>query len=302
MSANPNLPTADDALKFGTGKEQTWLRIFWRRFRRSRPAIAGMLFIIVVTLSAIFAPFIAPYDPNTVNLRARDLPPSSITYLGTDELGRDVFSRLLYGSRVSLTVGFTSVIIYVSVGAVLGSIAGFFGGLADNVIMRIADVLLAFPFLLLAMTLAAVLGPSVINLIVVVCLLAWPVPARLIRGEILSIRERDYISAARATGASSSRIIFRHMIPNGIAPLVVQSTLAIAGVILAEAGLSYLGFGVRQPIPSWGNMLTSAQSITVLREYPWQWMPPGVMIFLTVLSINFVGDALRDALDPRLKQ
>lgn len=281
---------------------QSWGKVFWRRFRKSKPALLGITFLVVVTLSAILAPVLAPYNPNTVNLRARDLPPSAITPLGTDEVGRDVLSRLLYGSRVSLLVGFTSVAIYVVMGGVLGAVAGFFGGAVDNIIMRIADILLAFPFLLLALTLAAILGPSVTNLILVICLLAWPVPARLIRGEILSIRERDYIDASRATGASSTRIIFRHMIPNAIAPLVVQSTLAIATVILTEAGLSYLGFGVKQPIPSWGNMLSSAQSISVLQNFPWQWMPPGMMIFLTVLSINFVGDAMRDALDPRLKQ
>jgi peptide/nickel transport system permease protein len=294
--------TQDEILIHGLAeKELSWFAIFWKRFRRSKAALVSLVFLVIVAGMAIFAPFVSPYDPNAVNLRARNLAPSSITWLGTDEIGRDIFSRLVYGGRISLSVGLISVSIYVLIGGTLGAIAGFFGGAIDNLIMRIADVFLAFPFILLAITLASILGPSIENLIVVIIVLAWPVPARLIRGEILSVRERDYITAARATGANNLRIIFRHMVPNAFAPLVVQATLAVAGIVLAEASLSYLGFGVRPPTPSWGNMLASAQSITVLRTMPWQWMPPGFAIFLTVLSINFVGDALRDALDPRLK-
>jgi len=301
MSTETTASAASD--KFGTSTEtQTWLSIFWRRFRKSKPAIIGITFLGIVTLAAILAPVLAPFDPNAINLRAQNLPPSSITPLGTDEIGRDVLSRLLYGSRVSLMVGFSSVTVYVILGAFLGAMAGYFGGVVDNVIMRVADVFLAFPFLLLAITLAAIFGPSVGNLILLICFIAWPVPARLMRGQVLNLRELDFIDAARATGASPGRIIFRHMIPNAMAPMIVQASLAVGGIILLEAGLSFLGFGVKQPIPSWGNMLQGAQSITVLQNYPWQWMPSGIMIFLTVLSINFVGDALRDALDPRLKQ
>lgn len=302
MASLPTKPVTDGAILHGmTLEERTWLSIFWKRFRRSKAALVGITFLTLITVAAIFAPVLAPYDPNVINLTARNLPPSAMTLLGTDELGRDVLSRMLFGSRISLSVGLISVTIYIVLGGIVGAIAGFAGGIVDTIIMRIADVFLSFPFLLLALTLASILGPQLSNLIIVICLLAWPVPARLVRSEVLSIRERDYIEASRATGAQSARIIFRHMLPNAMAPLVVQSTLAIAGVILAEAGLSYLGFGVRPPTPSWGNMLSSAQSLTILKEYPWQWMVPGTMIFLTVLSINFVGDALRDALDPRLK-
>lgn len=302
MSLASQRAPQDDALIHGmTEKHRTALQVFWRRFRRSKPALFGLIFLLIVTLAALFAPQLAPFDPNAINLRAKDLAPSGITPLGTDDLGRDILSRMLYGGRVSLSVGLVSVGFYVVLGGLLGAVSGYFGGIVDNVIMRIADIFLSFPFLLIALTLAAILGPSIVNLIIVICCLAWPVPARLVRGEVLSIRERDFIAAAQATGASPWRIIFRHMIPNAFAPLVVQATLAVGGVILTESALSYLGFGVRPPTPSWGNMLAAAQAITVLRERPWQWMPPGFAIFLTILSINFVGDALRDALDPRLK-
>lgn len=302
MALQPEAPQQQDAFFQGmTETRATWLRVFWRRFRRNKLALIGLTILIILSLSSILAPVIAPFDPEAINLRAKNLPPDGTTLLGTDELGRDVLTRLLYGGRVSLMVAVLSVSIYVVVGGTLGALAGFFGGKVDNAIMRMADVILAFPFLLLALTIAAIRGPSVSNLIIAICVLAWPVPARLVRAEFLSLREREFVEAARATGASPLRIITRHMIPHALFPIIVQATLAVAGVILVEAALSYLGFGVKPGTPSWGNMLSSAQSITILREMPWQWIPPGVTIFLTVLSINFVGDALRDALDPRLK-
>lgn len=273
----------------------------WRRLRRNRRAMLGLYILMVLTLSAIFAPQIAQHDQNEPNMARTERPPSRDHWLGTDELGRDVFARLLYGGRVSLTVGLVAVSIYLSIGVVLGSIAGYYGGTVDNVIMRITDIFLVIPFFPLALTMAAVLGPSVYNTMIIIGLLAWTGICRLVRGEFLTLRKRDYVEAAIAEGASDARIIFRHILPNAMAPIVVAATLGVAGAILSEAGLSFLGLGVQQPVPSWGNMLSSAISLRVLMLRPWLWLPPGLIIFIAVLAVNLLGDGLRDALDPRLK-
>ncbi|MDQ3780559.1 MAG: ABC transporter permease [Chloroflexota bacterium] len=272
----------------------------WSRFRQHRLALAGTLLLVVLTLSAIAAPLLTGYPPNAIDLLALQQPPSSRHWLGTDAAGRDILSRLLYAGRVSLSVGLVAVSIYVVTGVILGGIAGFYGGWVESIVMRLADMVLSFPAIVLIITIVSVLGPSIYNVMLVIGLLGWPPIARLVRGDFLSLREREFVLAARAIGAPNGRIIFQHVMPNAAAPVIVAATFGIAQAILLEAGLSFLGLGVQPPTSSWGNMLKDAQSITVLESMPWLWLPPGAMIALAVLSINFLGDGLRDALDPHL--
>ncbi|MGB4605968.1 MAG: oligopeptide ABC transporter permease [Limnochordia bacterium] len=271
----------------------------WRRFRRNRLAVAGLVVLILFVLSAIFAPWLAKHDPNRNNLRERNQPPSREHPLGTDDMGRDILARTLYGGRISLTVGLVSVGISLSIGLILGSLAGFFGGMVDTLIMRLADIFYSFPFLILAITIAAIFGPSIYNTMIILGVLSWPGPARLLRAEFLKLKTTDFVTAATGIGASPARIMFRHILPNAFSPLLVSATLGVASSILSEAGLSFLGLGVPPPAPSWGNMLNRARPLHILANMPWMWVPPGFAIFVVVLAINFVGDGLRDAFDPR---
>jgi peptide/nickel transport system permease protein len=272
---------------------------FWRRFIRHRLALIGFVALITLTVAAIFAPVLTRYEPVSIDLSASHQSPSSEHWLGTDATGRDVFSRIIYAGRVSLLVGIAAVAINVAIGVALGAVAGYFGGVVDSVVMRFTDVILSFPSLIIIMTVVAALGASVLNIILVLGLLNWPAIARLLRGELLSLREREFILAAKAIGVPSGQVIVRHLLPNAVATVIVAATFGVANVILLEAGLSFLGLGVQPPTPSWGNMLNDAQSVTVLSSMPWLWIPAGAMIAITVLSINFIGDSLRDALDPR---
>jgi peptide/nickel transport system permease protein len=273
----------------------------WRRFRRHRLALIGTSVLLILAIGAIAAPLIASHGPYSIDLRAYRTGPSGNHWLGTDSAGRDVFSRLLHAGRVSLSVGLFAVSIYTAIGIALGSLAGYYGGWVDSLVMRMADVFLSFPSLIIIITLASVLGPSIYNVMLAIGLLGWPPIARLLRGELLSLREREFVLGARASGCGGARLVFRHLLPNAMAPVIVAATFGIAYAILIEAGLSFLGLGVQPPTPSWGNMLTDAQSLTVLESMPWLWLPPGIMIALAVLSINFIGDGLRDALDPYLQ-
>jgi peptide/nickel transport system permease protein len=273
----------------------------WRRFRRHRLAMIGLAILLALVFASLFAPWLTQYSETAVDLSAYRLGPDSDHWLGTDTAGRDVYTRLLYAGRVSLSVGLVAVSIYTAIGVVLGALAGYFGGWVDSVIMRMADVVLSFPTLIIIITLASVLGPSIYNVMLAIGLLGWPPIARLLRGQLLSLRETEFIIGARAVGCSDKRLIFRHLLPNAMAPVLVAATFGIAYAILIEAGLSFLGLGVQPPTPSWGNMLTDAQQLTVLESMPWLWLPPGLMIALAVLSINFIGDGLRDALDPYLQ-
>jgi peptide/nickel transport system permease protein len=272
----------------------------WQRFRRHRIALVGALILLVLTAGAVAAPVIAANDPYKVDISAYRTGPAANHPLGTDSSGRDVFSRLLYAGRVSLSVGLVAVAIYTLIGVILGAFSGFYGGWLDSFVMRLADIVLSFPALILIITIVSVLGPSIYNIMIVIGLLGWPPIARIVRALFLSLREREFVLASRTVGASNGRIIFRHMLPNALAPVIVAATFGIANAILLEAGLSFLGLGVQPPTPSWGNMLKDAQSLTVLESMPWLWIPPGTMIALAVLSINFLGDGLRDALDPNL--
>lgn len=262
----------------------------------------GLYILIILTLSSVFAPRLSPHGRDQPDMLMAEQAPSQEHWLGTDELGRDVFTRLMYGGRISLTVGLVAVSIYMVIGVILGAVSGFYGGVVDNLIMRFTDVVMVVPFFPLALTMAAVLKPSVYNTMIIIGLLGWTGICRLVRGEFLTLRKRDFVEAAHAEGASDLRIIFRHILPNALAPIMVAATLGVAGAILSEAGLSFLGFGVQQPLPSWGNMLSSAISLRVLILQPWLWIPPGLIIFIAILAINLVGAGLRDALDPRLKQ
>ncbi|MDQ7032906.1 MAG: ABC transporter permease [Desulfonauticus sp.] len=254
----------------------------------------------IVALScflALFAPYIAPYDPTAINVKAIFLPPCSKYWLGTDGLGRDVFSRLVYGARISLWVGFLSVGISVSIGVVLGLVAGYFGGLVDEFIMRFVDIMLCFPSFFLILAVIAFLEPSLVNIMIVIGLTSWMGVARLIRAETMSLKNREFVLAARLNGASTARILFWHILPNGLSPVLVSATLGVASAILLESGLSFLGIGVQPPTPSWGNMLMEGKD--VLEVAPWLSIFPGLMILITVLGYNLLGEALRDILDPR---
>src|SRR5918997_228089 len=274
----------------------------WQRFRRHRVALVGAIILFVLSATPVGAPMLPGSDPYKVDISAYRQGPQAGHLLGTDSSGRDVLSRLLYAGRVSLSVGLVAVTIYTVIGVILGSISGFYGGQVDSVIMRLADVVLSFPSLILIITVVSLLGPGIYNIMLVIGLLGWPPIARIVRALFLSLREREFVLASRTVGVPNSRIIVRHILPNAIAPVIVASTFGIANAILLEAGLSFLGLGVQPPTPSWGNMLTDAQSLTVLESMPWLWIPPGTMIALAVLSINFIGDGLRDALDPHLVQ
>ena len=272
----------------------------WQRFRRHRVAMVGMVILVILTISAVGAPVVGRNDPYHTTLSLIRKPPSSAHWLGGDSSGRDVFARLIYAGRVSLSVGLVAVSIYTLIGLLLGALAGYYGGWVDSVIMRFADIILAFPSLIIIITVVSILGPSIYNVMLVIGLLGWPPMARILRSLFLTLRERDFIIASRTVGAPNSRIILKHLLPNALAPVIVAATFGIAQAILLEAGLSFLGLGVQPPTASWGNMLTDAQSLTVLESLPWLWIPPGIMIALAVLSINFIGDGLRDALDPYL--
>ena len=248
---------------------------------------------------AVFAELVAPYEPNRVDIKVILQPPSTEHVLGTDRAGRDVFSRLVFAARVSLSVGIVAVGIYIAIGLVLGGFAGLVGGRVDNIIMRITDVVLAFPTFILIVVIAGMIGPNIFNIMWIIGIFGWPGVARLVRGQVLVLRELDYVVASRALGASNARIILRHLLPNSIGPITVAATLGVAGAILTEAGLSFLGLGVQQPNASWGSMLSDAKEIAFLAEMPWMWVSPGVAVSLAVLSINFIGDGLRDAFDVR---
>jgi peptide/nickel transport system permease protein len=270
-----------------------------RAFSRHRLAVAGLVVIVLFALMAIFAPLVATHDPNHVDLLASSKGPNREHLLGTDDIGRDVFSRVVFGTRVSLSVGLVAVSIYIVIGTVLGAISGYYGGLVDAIIQRLTDTVMCFPGLIIIIAAVSIVGPSIYNVMIIIGLLTWPGICRLVRGEFLSLREREFVDAARAIGAGNARVIFLHVLPNTFAPITVAATFGVASAILTEAGLSFLGLGVQPPTPSWGNMINTAQSAAVLQQMPWLWIPAGIMIAISVLAINFIGDGLRDALDPR---
>ncbi len=269
-----------------------------RRFARNKLAMAGAGTVMALLLVAVFAPLLAPFEPTMINIDNILSPPGGEHMFGTDDLGRDVLSRMIYGSRISLSVGFVAVGISVCIGIVIGSLAGFFGGKVDAVLMRFVDVMLTFPTFFLILAVIAIVGPSIYMIMIIIGFTSWMDVSRLVRAEFLSLKERDFVLAARASGASNGRIIFRHILPNALSPVFVAATFGVAGAILVESGLSFLGLGVQPPDASWGNILTTGKNYI---EVAW-WLSlyPGLSILITVLSYNLIGEGLRDALDPRL--
>ena len=272
-------------------------RVFWDKYGL---LILGLIIVGTMSLAAMVSPFASPFDPDALDLDNILQPPSWPHIMGTDALGRDIFSRMLHGARISLWVGFVAVGIAISIGLVLGLVAGYFRGWVDEAIMRLVDVMLCFPSFFLILSVIAFLEPSLINIMIVIGLTSWMGVARLVRAETLSLRERDFIAASRIAGASSTRIIALHILPNALAPVLVSATLGVAGAILTESALSFLGLGVQPPTASWGNMLLEGKQ--VLEIAPWLSIFPGCAILITVLGYNLLGESLRDLLDPRLKQ
>jgi peptide/nickel transport system permease protein len=273
----------------------------WRRFARNRLSLVGLSIVGILIFCAVFAPHLSSYDPDTIdmNLIGTPVPPSLAHLFGTDVDGRDYFTRMLFGARISLEVGFSAMLVAVTFGTLYGAISGFFGGFIDAAMMRFVDMMLSFPTFFLILTIEALTNNfSIIVIMLVIGLLSWMGVARLVRGQILSLRERDFVSAARAIGAQNWRLITRHLLPNALSPVIVAATLAIGDNILTESGLSYLGLGVQIPTPSWGNSLQKALDPEVLGS-PWLIVIPGVLIVITVVAFNFIGEGLRDALDPR---
>ncbi|MBP3950056.1 oligopeptide ABC transporter permease [Bacillus suaedae] len=271
-----------------------------RRFFRNKLAILGIIILVIFVLIAAFAPVIATHDPVKSDLLNTMAKPSAENYLGTDSSGRDNFSRLVYGSRISLTIGVSAMLFTLVIGVFLGSVSGYYGGKVDSLIMRAADLMLIFPFLLIVLTIMAIAEKVTVPLFVtIIALTTWPNITRILRGTFLSLREKEYILGARSIGCSDFRIITKHFLPNAVGPIIVNATLMMATMIIVESGLSFIGFGVPQPTPTWGNMITEARSLRVLTQFPEAWLPPGLAILFTVLAINFIGDGLRDAFDTK---
>jgi peptide/nickel transport system permease protein len=273
--------------------------LFWFKFTRNRLAVGGAIVVSALFITALFAPLIAPYDPSFIDAEQVLSPPSRAHLLGTDQLGRDVLSRIIWGGRISLLVGFVAVGIATVIGAILGALSGYYGKIVDSVIMRFVDIMLCFPTFFLILAVIALLEPSIWNIMVVIGLTSWMGVSRLVRAEFLSLKERDFVLAARAQGAGDLRLIFRHVLPNAMAPVFVAAILGVGAAILTESALSFLGIGVQPPTPSWGNILTAGKDNIEIAY--WLSLYPGLAILITVLGYNLLGEGLRDALDPKIE-
>lgn len=276
---------------------ESYLQTVFRRFRRHHLAAVSLVVLVILAGAALFAPILAPFEPDEI-VGTFSGAPSREFWMGTDQIGRDVFSRLLYAMRVSLLVGILATAISTAVGVVLGLIAGYFGGIADMVIMRFTDMVMSFPYILLVLVAASIFEPGMWSIILILGFVDWPGIARLVRGNVLSLRETNFVKGNLVAGMPLRHILFSEILPNTVAPILVYATSVLALSMLDEAALSFLGLGVRPPTASLGNMLNGAQSLTVLTRQPWLWLPPGLLIIILVMAINFIGDALRDALDP----
>ena len=274
-------------------------RIAWKKLLHRPLALAGAVVLILMVIAVIFAPQLATHGRDDIDMFATEQAPGKGHLLGTDEIGRDVFTRLLYGGQVSLGVGFAAVILQVLIGVTLGAIAGYFGGWVDACIMRLIDIVMCFPFYVIAISMAALLGPSAWNVVPIIGVLSWPGVARIVRGQMLSMRTREFIEASRCLGLTSREIIVKHLLPNTLSPIIVYATLGMANAILTEAGLSFLGMGVNPPQPSWGNMLSRASNAVAAINFWWQWVFTSAILILTTVCINTIGDTLRDVMDPK---
>lgn len=281
--------------------EQSLLKLTWRRFRRDKMAMIGAAWLLFVFVISLLAPFIAPYDPLETNLRLRLQPIGTEDHiLGTDDLGRDILSRLIWGGRISLVVGFSAVLVAMTVGTTIGLLTGFYGGWLDIVVMRLIDILMAFPAILLAIAIVAALGPGLEHAMISVSIVGIPYYARIVRGSVLAVRENEFVLAAQALGSGAGRLIAAHLFPNALPPLIIAATLDVGWMIMFAAGLSFLGLGAQPPVPEWGIMLSEGHKF--IRTAPYASIVPGLAIFLVVLALNLLGDGLRDALDPRLRR
>jgi peptide/nickel transport system permease protein len=288
------------AILQGLSEQEKLRHLFWKRFRKNLLALAGAFIVIFLFIVALFAPFISPYDPGQVNIKVILQEPTAEHIFGTDPLGRDVFSRMVWGSRISLLVGFVAMGIATLIGIFLGALAGYYGRWVDNLIMRFVDIMLCFPTFFLILAVIALLESNIWNIMVIIGITGWMGVARLVRAEFLTLKERDFTVAEKALGARDFRIIFRHILPNAMAPILVSATLGVAGAILTESALSFLGIGVQPPTPSWGNILTAGKDNIEIAW--WLSLYPGLAILITVLGYNLLGEGIRDAIDPRLKQ
>lgn len=290
MEMEPKKPKKDIS-------NESYLQTVWRRFRKHHLALVSLVVLIIIVGAALLAPVIAPYDPNEIAGPFGGAP-SRDFWLGTDQIGRDMLSRLLYATRISLLVGVLATVISTVIGVILGLIAGYFGGMADMIIMRFTDMVMSFPYILLVLVAAAIFKPGLWNIILILGFVDWPGIARLVRGNVLNLRETNFVKGNIVAGMPLRHILFSEILPNTVAPILVYATSVLALSMLDEAALSFLGQGVQPPTASLGNMLNGAQSLTVLTKQPWLWIPPGLIIVILVMAINFIGDALRDALDP----
>jgi len=292
-------------IKIGNSKAVGPWQIAWQRFKKNKVAMVGAIMFLVIVLSVIVVPIISPYDINTFDLTQKKMAPSSKYWLGTDEQGRDVVLRLFLGGRISILVGLMAAGVSVVLGTIIGGVAGYYGGTVDNVLMRFAEIVYSIPFTPTVISISAALmwrvssAQKMYLVMVLIGILSWPGLARMVRGQILSLREQEFMQAAEVLGISDWSKIIRHLVPNTLAYIIVSATLGMAGAILTEAGLSFLGLGVTPPTPTWGNMVERARNANVFRTMQWLWLPPGMMIMLTVVSINLLGEGLRDAFDPK---
>ena len=297
----------DNIVEIQSKRPENMLGLVWKYFSRHKLALAGGIVLILLILGCALGPLISPYDLEKSNLPIRYQSPSLYHLFGTDDLGRDILTRLLYGGRISMAIGLSSMLISVVIGVTIGSLSGYYGGGLDNILMRLTDLMLTIPRLFLLILVSVILRGiewpylqktgGIIAITLVLGIFSWMRTARLVRGVFLSLREKEFVVAARSLGSSPARIIVRHILPNALSPVIVAATLGVAGAIISESGLSYLGFGIQPPMPSWGNMLRNAQD-EMMRGHIWMALFPGLIIFITVLSINYLGDGLRDALDP----
>src|SRR5262245_4926805 len=274
-------------------------KLIWQQFTRNKPAVAGLVIVFFLFIIAFCAPLLSKHSPTAYDLNSILLPPSSHHFLGTDEQGRDVFARMVYGTQVSLSVGLVSVVLYVIIGVVMGALAGYFGGWVDIAISRLIEIMICFPTFFLILAVLAFIGPSLINIMIVIGMTSWPGIARLVRGEFLKLRNQDFVMAGKVVGAGTGRLIFRHILPNSLAPVLVAATFGVASSILIESSLSFLGFGVQPPTPSWGEILSQSRDFIDIAW--WLALFPGIAIFISITAYNLVGEGLRDAIDPRMK-
>jgi len=299
MAAKSLIDNKNNGMNGRTEKSTTMLALMWEQLRKHKLAIISIAVFIIMAVACFGAPFFAPYKFDAIDLSNIRRPPSLTHWMGTDELGRDLFTRILYGGRVSILIGLLSAVVGTGIGSVLGAVSGFFSGWVDNVLMRITDIAYSIPSLPLLIVLSSFTSTGVFSMVAIIGFLSWMQTARIVRAQVLSIREKDFVTAARMVGVPSFKTIFRHILPNSMGPIIVGATLAVGGGIIIESSLSFLGLGVQRPTPTWGNMLMDSQ--TYMATQPWMTIFPGFAILLIVLAVNFIGDGLHDALDPTLR-